>query len=164
MRHHRVWLALGAAFLMVGSSGCNADPQLDESAADPGAAVIPAPPARSVNAFCAVHDEHKLHYLAAFDSANQSMDRGDMLSGVLQAGVAIGDLNTMWKKLAKAAPEEIQVDTEILAEGWETQADLAGDILDNPLKGLSSALVSSFKLAGPIQRVDEYVRTHCDTR
>jgi hypothetical protein len=154
-------VAVGSALVILMLSGCEGDSKVGIGGRGEEAAES-APPARSARAFCAVHDKHKKRYLAAFDSANASIDGGDMLTGVLQAGVALGDLTTMWKELAEVAPERIRVDTEVVAAGWEKQADLADDLIEHPLKGLSSALLGSFKLTGPLQRIDRFVRNKCD--
>lgn len=117
---------------------------------------------RSVEAFCETHNNHKAQYLAAFDAANSAMAGGDFLAGLMGAGTAVGDLNTMWKDLAKVAPDDIRTDVEIVADGWAKQSESAAEAADNPLKALASSLAGSFTLAGPMSRVDEYVRTHCD--
>ncbi len=151
------------AIVMAASlSACDDGNGYDDAGNSDEVAVSQDPPPHTVEAFCAVHDLHKQDYLAAFDSANASLEGGDLLGGLLEAGVALGDLNTLWKKLVEAAPEEIRVDTEIVSEGWEKMTDLAVEAVDNPLKGLGSALLNSFKLAGPLKRVDQFVRENCD--
>lgn len=118
---------------------------------------------RSTEAFCKVHDEYKERYLASMEVANGQLENEDTaLAGILNGAVAMGDLTNMWTELAKVAPESIQADAEAVAEAWKAQSDAAGEMLDNPLGGLLSSLMTGFQAAGPMSRVDEFVRTNCD--
>lgn len=118
---------------------------------------------RSPEAFCSTMETHKERYLAATDVALGNVERGDelgLLAGGAQMITAIGDLQVMWKDLAEVAPDDIRTDVEVIRDTTQEQLDAAkgGD----PLAMLSSGLVTGFTSAGSYQRVDAFVREHCD--
>lgn len=116
---------------------------------------------RSVDAFCSVHDKYKDRYLTSMQAATEKLN-GQFLSGLLQGAAAIGDLSNMWNALADVAPDEIRSDAETVAERWQKQADLAAEFIDHPLKAAASALGGALQAAGPLNRVDQFVKDHCD--
>lgn len=120
---------------------------------------------RSPEAFCGTMDKHKERYLAAMDSATESLESGTAggaLAGLGGGLAAISDLQAMWEELADVAPEDIRVDVELIRDENQKQLDAAGENLDNPLGALGSAMMSGFKTYGAYQRVDEFTGTHCD--
>src|SRR5699024_6051144 len=74
---------------------------------------------------------------------------------------AYGDLNGMWEDAAKVAPEEIQTDVETVRDAWATQKETAETMLENPLKGLASGLMTGLTSAAATQRADEYTAAQC---
>lgn len=118
---------------------------------------------RSPEAFCSTMDRHKERYLDATDAALGNVERGDgvgMLAGTVQMVTALGDLQVMWKELAEVAPEDIQADVETIRDTTEQQLDAATS--GDPASTLTSSVLSGLTSVGSYQRVDAYVREHCD--
>lgn len=122
---------------------------------------------RSAENYCSVLASHRERYLAAMGSAQGSVSSQDALAalgGLAQAASALADLQQMWTDLAEVAPDEIRTDTEAVRDIGQKQQDaLAGGGLADPLGALSGGLFSSIAAAGPMGRIDTYVRTHCTT-
>lgn len=119
---------------------------------------------RSPEAFCGAMDNHKERYLAAMESATESLGSGSAdgaIAGLAGGLAAISDLQAMWNELADVAPEEIRTDVELIRDENQKQLDSAGENLDNPLGALGSALMGGLKTAGAYQRVDEFTRANC---
>lgn len=118
--------------------------------------------ARSVEAYCGVQNEYKDRYLESMELATAQLEGEDFLNGLVNGASAIGDLNNMWKEMAEVAPDEIQADTEAVSEYWSELSETSDELLSNPLGGLTQVLTGAFALAGPLTRVDEFVRANCD--
>lgn len=119
---------------------------------------------RSPEAFCSTMETHRERYLEATDAALGEVQRGDgagLLAGSAQMVVALGDLQVMWKDLADVAPDDIRSDVEVIRDATEKQLEAAGSGGD-ALSALTSGLMSGLTNAGSYQRVDSYVREHCD--
>lgn len=110
-------------------------------------------------------ETHKDRYLQATDAALGEVQRGDgaglLLAGSAQMVTALGDLQVMWKDLAEVAPDDIRSDVEVIRDATEEQLEAAGSGGDT-LSMLSSGLLSGLTNAGSYQRVDAFVREHCD--
>lgn len=119
---------------------------------------------RTPEAFCSTMETHKDRYLQATDAALGEVQRGDgagLLAGSAQMVTALGDLQVMWKDLAEVAPDDIRSDVEVIRDATEEQLEAAGSGGDT-LSMLSSGLLSGLTNAGSYQRVDAFVREHCD--
>lgn len=120
--------------------------------------------ARTPEAFCSTMETHQDRYLEATNAALGEVQRGDgagLLAGSAQMVSALGDLQVMWKDLAEVAPDDVRSDVEIIRDATAQQLEAAqagGDALSM----LSSGLLSGLTNAGSYQRVDAYVREHCD--
>ncbi|GEM_PF-2479089 len=108
-------------------------------------------PERSVQAFCSTMDEHEQAYLDQMAAA-----QGEGLAGIFTATSAIGDLERMWADLADVAPADVQGDVEAVRDAWRKQEDAAAD------GDWQASVVTGLLNAGPMGRVDAYVRENCD--
>lgn len=119
---------------------------------------------RTPQKFCSVMAEHKQRYLAAMQTANDSISSnsdGGLLLGTAEAVAALGDLQRMWEELAKVAPDEIQTDVEAIRDANAKQLDAAKDAIKDPLGSLAGSLVQGLSVSGSYQRVDAYTKEHC---
>lgn len=107
---------------------------------------------RSVQAYCAAMEQHKSLYLSAM---NSDPNGKNPVAGLLNAASAIGDLKSMWKDMADAAPEEIRSDTESVRDAWAKQEDAA---ISGDWKAIIGGAIVN---AGPMSRVGAYVGQHC---
>ncbi|OOP59417.1 hypothetical protein BMF89_20490 [Arthrobacter sp. SRS-W-1-2016] len=98
-------------------------------------------------------EKHKELYLSAM---NSDPNGKNPLGSLLNAASAIGDLKSMWKDMADVAPDEIRSDTESVRDAWAKQEDAA---VSGDWKALVGGAIFN---AGPMSRVDAYVRQHCD--
>jgi len=106
----------------------------------------------SVEAYCGTLNEHKRSYLASMEAASNPASAADILGGV----AAVGDLKIMWSELADVSPDEIRADTENVRDTW-------ADVENAAVNGdWASALLTGLLNAGSFQRVDAFVREHCD--
>lgn len=108
-------------------------------------------PTRSVAAYCSTVQQHKQRYLAAMNNASSA----GSLTGLLEAGTAIGDLKSMWDDLAKVAPADIQTDSETVRDAWDKANDDAGD------RNFFGAAVVALSSAAAMERVNDYISEHC---
>lgn len=123
---------------------------------------------RSPKAFCAVYWQQKHEYLAKYNHAaatTQEVAKKNPLLGAF-AGVAtslqaIGDVEIIFDKLDKVAPDDIEPDVAAIRDSLQKQTDSAGDAVHNPLGTLVNGLVSSLTTMGSWQRVSDYVVTEC---
>lgn len=106
----------------------------------------------SMEQYCETLASHRESYLQAMGAATDPSSAADVLGGVS----AIGDLKSMWREMAEVAPEEIRSDTESVRDAWSKVEDSAarGD--------WGAALFAGLLNAGAMERVDAYVRQHCD--
>jgi hypothetical protein len=82
---------------------------------------------------------------------------------------ALGDVVALIGGMAKAAPSDIESDTQRVHDSLEKQLDLVGGTagaaasrnLSGALSGLASGFMSSLLNAGAFQRVDDYVVSNC---
>ncbi|NND02619.1 MAG: hypothetical protein HKN91_07515 [Acidimicrobiia bacterium] len=124
---------------------------------------------RSVDAFCSTLENEQERILEqletnqanAQDLSAQGNDLAAAFTSLAGVGVALGDLATYFKSLSAVAPAEIQDDVEVVAEEYDKQLDDAGSAASNPLGAIGSGIVSGFKTAGPLQRVDSFARENC---
>lgn len=108
-------------------------------------------PTRSVAAYCSTVQQHKQRYLAAMNNASSA----GSLTGLLEAGSAIGDLKSMWDDLAKVAPADIQTDSETVRDAWDKANDDAGD------RNFFGAAVVALSSAAAMERVNDYIAKNC---
>ncbi len=127
------WIIVPMLFLVVLLSGCAEN--------------------RSVEAYCNTLERHKQSYLQAMEAAAEPSNAADVLGGI----AAIGDLTSMWREMADVAPEEIRSDTEAVRDAWIKMEDSA--VAGN---WGGAVVLAGLLNAGPMNRVDAYVRQYCD--
>lgn len=85
------------------------------------------------------------------------MSAGDLLGGGTE-------MVRMWDDLAKVSPDDIVTDVEAISDVNQQQLDSAKDMVDKPLSALASNVFSGMTILGSYERVDAYIREHCDGR
>lgn len=119
---------------------------------------------RSVETFCSTIRSEKERILAQFEgtsSAGDGDDLAEVLAGLGASIQGLGELRTYTRKVADAAPEEIRVEAELMAESIESQLDAAQGGLSDPLGALASSLFAGLSGSGPTSAVDDYARANC---
>ncbi|HPB73558.1 MAG TPA: hypothetical protein PLX71_11335 [Phycicoccus sp.] len=121
---------------------------------------------RTPEAFCTVYHEQKDAYLSKYNAAAKDIENTkdpltQTFAGLGMALGAMGDVVTIFDKLDKVAPDDIEPDVAKIRDSLQKQIDTAGNSISDPLGGLASGLMSALTTQGSWQRVNEYVVAHC---
>lgn len=124
--------------------------------------VVDKEPTRSTEAFCATLKSEQERILSQLDanlgSAEESGDEFAELFLTLTAGVqALGELQTYFEKLAKAAPAEIQTEAEIVAD----KIDEVMEVPELSFEGFAGSVMASMQISGQLNALDAFAREHC---
>ncbi|MBX6388683.1 MAG: hypothetical protein IRZ08_06735 [Frankia sp.] len=99
----------------------------------------------------------------SFQSQMEGAQDADALTQVAAVVAAPQELATMFGRLAKVAPEEIEPDVAVIRDAFQEQADNMGDTFSDPFGTLLSGLLSSAQIEGSWQRVDDFTIENCGT-
>jgi hypothetical protein len=135
--------ALTLALLPMSSAGCGTE--------------------RSAAAYCHVYAQEKARYLKRYGGQAESVQ--DMVGALRSLGKAFeayGDVITMFDRLAKVSPDDVQSDIEAIRDSLKKQRDSVADDAGQPLKGLARGLVLGLTTSGSWRRVDTFTHQHCE--
>jgi hypothetical protein len=85
----------------------------------------------------------------------------DPLTGFATAISSIGDLESIFDRMDKHAPDEIESDTAQVRDSLKRLQENLGAGAQNPIGALASNVVTSLTSAGAFQRVGDYLQAHC---
>lgn len=123
---------------------------------------------RSPQAFCKVYWQQKHDYLARYGAAAAQTEAAGkkhpmlgVFSGLVTTFAAIGDIEIIFDKLDRVAPDDIEPDVAKIRDSLKSQTDSAGGAYKDPIGTVVGGLVSGLTTVGSWQRVSEYVVQQC---
>jgi hypothetical protein len=89
-------------------------------------------------------------------------DLADAFGSIGNLFAAIGDLQVVFEKMAKTAPDEIQVDMAKVSNAFGSSTDSAAGVVSDPFGNIAKMLIVSLTAGPSMDRVNTYIETHCD--
>lgn len=89
-------------------------------------------------------------------------DFADTLNSIGTLFGAVGDAQVVFEKMARTAPDEIQVDMQKVSDAFGSSTDSAASAVGDPIGGTAKLLMASLTAGPSMERVNTYIETHCD--